>query len=560
MSDLPFDIDDILNEINKKKEEFEREIDSVSVNIEDAKSRMAEKEAEPKNVEASPQPAPAVSEPEKPQTIAENEKPQADPEPVEEAVAVPAEVPEEAPVEAPAPETEEAHFNDHDVSASYFADVDRIFAEADNASEATEEKAAENGGVNLFDFAENIAEDGEDATMKRAKRADKKQNKSKKRKTLISVIIILVIVLVGVGTFGFFYVDKLLDDIVNDGKGDGDNTKIEEWSGMDTLIEKFNDIYEESDVDSYRDFSKKWYYNGEPASSTHILNVILIGEDTRGDEITDSGNLADSVIIASVNTETGELVLSSILRDTYAYYELVPGDETTGTYGKLNEAMSYGDLSAYINAVERLYKVNIDNYVLVNFSNFKQIIDILGGVTVEMTAAEIREINNNPETYGDVYIEGDAGMKQLTGEQALAYSRIRHIDSDIYRSERQRTVLLNVFQKLKDASLPKLTRLVTTLLPYVKTGFTKNEILSIGSYGFAHGWLGYNVVTHTVPINETKADGTVVNVWTDDNSYGYSTLKVDLPLAAQVLQEKIYGKTNVVLAEDRPNFRYLSAY
>lgn len=559
MSDLPFDIDDILNEINKRKEEFEREIDSVSVNIEDAQSKAAEKKAEPKNVEASPQPAPVDPAPEKLQAIAENEKPQADPEPVEEAVAVPAEAPEEAPVEEPAPEADEAHYVNHDISASYFADVDRIFAEADNAAEPAEEKEAEDGAVNLFDFAENIAEDGEDTTMKRAKRADKKQNKSKKRKVIISVILIVAIVLAGVGTFGYFYIDKMLGHITPE-ENNREDGKTEEWSGMDTLIEKFNDIYEESDVDSYRDFAKKWYYNGDPVSSTHILNVILIGEDTRGEEITDAGNLADSVIIASVNVDTGELVLSSILRDTYAYYELVPGDESTGTYGKLNEAMSYGNLNAYINAVERLYKVNIDNYVLVNFSNFKQIIDILGGVTVEMTAAEIREINNHPGTYGNVYIEGDAGEKLLTGEQALAYSRIRHIDSDIYRSERQRTVLLNVFQQLKDASLPKLTRLVTTLLPYVKTGFTKNEIIEIGTYGFSHGWLGYKVVTHTVPINETKADGTVVNVWTDDTSYGSATLKVDIPLAAQVLQEKIYGKTNVVLAEDRPNFRYLSAY
>lgn len=523
MSDLPFDIDDILDEINKRKEEIGQELTPT--------------DPEPKE-------APTTGE--------------ANGEPAEEPAEEPSEEPLEEPSEEPAPEADEAHFNDHDVSASYFEDVDRIFAEADNASKPAEEKTAEDGEVNIFDFVEDNPTVGDDAAMKSSKKSDKKR--SKKRKIIISIIVILVIAIAGAGAFGFYYVDKILSDITEEDPNNKEDAKTEEWNRMEKLIEKFDDIYEETDVYSYRDFSKQWYYNGEPASSTHILNVILIGEDTRGEEITDSGNLADSVIIASVNTETGELVLSSILRDTYAYYELTPGDETTGTYGKLNEAMSKGDLKAYINAVERLYKVNIDNYVLVNFSNFKQIIDILGGVTVEMTAAEIREINNHPGTYGNVYIEGDAGEKLLTGEQALAYSRIRHIDSDIYRSERQRTVLLNVFQQLKDASLPKLTKLVTTLLPYVKTGFTKNEIIEIGTYGFTHGWLGYKVVTHTVPINETKADGTVVNVWTDDKSYGYDTLKVDFPLAAQVLQEKIYGKTNVILAEDRPNFRYLSAY
>ena len=534
MSDLPFDLDDILNEINKRKEEIEGEINSVSVNYEEAQSRAAEPEAvEPETVQPEPQP--------EPQPVAE---------PIEEAV--------EQSVEEPPVESNDAHFNEHERSASYFDDVEEIFA----ANENEQPSAEAEGGVNIFDFVDDGPSNGDVAVTRKTKKSKKKWNKTKKGKIFISVILVLAIAIVGTGAFGFYYVNNLLNSITDDGEK-GEDSKIEEWTGMDELVVKFDEIYEQSNVYSYRDMAKAWYYNGEPASSSNIFNVLLVGEDTRGEEIKDSGALADSVIIASVNIETGELVLSSILRDTYAYYELVPGDESTGRFGKINECMSKGSLTAYINAVERLFKVNIDNYVLVNFANFKKIIDTLGGVTIDMTAAEIREINNDPKTYGNVYIEGEAGTKHLTGEQALAYCRIRHLDGDQFRADRQKTVLLDIFRQLKTASALKLTSVVTNLLPYVKTGFSKSEILSIGQYALANGWLGYKIVTHTVPKNDTRPDGTAITTCVGGSGsgfYGVWCWKVDFPLAAQVLQEKIYGKTNVVLADNRPDFKNLSSY
>lgn len=501
MSDLPFDVDDILDEINKRKEDAEQEDNSVSVNNEDAQNEVAEQTDEAESIEADTEP----------------EEPQGDPEATEESA-----------------EGDEALFSDQETAEAYFEDVDRIFSEAENAQENAEESA-----------------DDETASMISTQK--KKWNKTKKGKILLSIIIVLVIAIIGAGGFGVYYVNDILNQITNDPERN-DNPQIEEWKGMDELIVQFDDIYEDSYASSYRDMIKKWYYNGEPAFSTNILNVLLIGEDTRGSEIKDEGTLADSVIIASVNTETGQITMTSILRDTYAYYETVPGDESTGTYGKINSAMSKGGLTAYINAVERLYKINIDNYVLVNFANFKKIIDALGGVDIEMTKAEIREVNNHPKTYGNVYIDGDAGMKHLNGEQALAYCRIRHLDGDQYRADRQKTVLLSVFNQLKNASVLKLTGAVTNLLPYVKTGFSKSEILSIGEYGFAKGWMRYKIVTHTVPQEESRVGG--------QSSSFYNTWcwKVDFPKDAHDLQETIYGKTCITLAENRPNFRNLSAY
>ncbi|MCH5317601.1 MAG: LCP family protein [Eubacterium sp.] len=537
MGNHPFDVDDILSEINKRKEESETDIPSAPENVEAVQSEAAEAEVVASNEEP----------------VQEHDEPQI------------SEAPAEAEKETVNTQTVGAHFSRHEESESYFEEVDKIFSDSQSSSANTEENAINAGGVNILDFAEDRPMNNSVAPVRNSKKSKskKKWNKTRKGKILISVILILVLAIVGTGAFGFFYVNDILDNITVDEGERNENSKVEEWNGMDNLVVKFDDINEDSYASSYRDMAKKWYYNGEPASSTNILNVLLIGEDTRGDEIKDEGSRADSVMIASVNTETKELVLTSILRDTYSYYELVPGDESTGRYGKINEAMSRGDLTTYINAVERLFKINIDNYVLVNFSNFKKIIDTLGGVDIEMTAKEIKEINNHKDRYGNVYIDGEAGMKHLNGEQALAYSRIRYIDSDNARADRQKTVLLNVFSQLKNASMLKLTSVVTNLLPYVKTGFTKSEILSLGEYALSHGWLGYNIVKHTVPQNGTRADGSPYTVCVGgkgSNFFNTWCWKVDFPLAAQVLQEKIYGKTNIILANNRPSFKNLSAY
>ncbi len=396
---------------------------------------------------------------------------------------------------------------------------------------------------------------------KKTVKKNKDKNRKKWHKTVKGKIFISAIA--GTGAYGFWFVNHALDTITdNNPDRNQDNSTIDSWTGMDEFSESFITINEDSraNVSSYRDMVKKWYYNGEPARSSNVINVLLIGEDTRGEDISDKGTRADSAIIASLNTSTSEIVLTSILRDSYIYYETTIGDESTGRWDKINSAMSYGGVNCYINAVERNFKVNIDNYVIVNFSSFQKIIDTLGGVRITMTNAEIREINNHPGTYGNVSINGQAGELLLDGEQALAYCRIRHIDSDNVRADRQKTVLLQLFKQLKDASAFKLAEVVTNLLPYVKTGYSKSEIISIGQYALSHGWISYKTVTYTVPTNETDTDGTAITTCKGGTYYGAWVWKVDCPLASQILQKKIYGKTSIVLSENRPNFSALSDY
>ncbi len=597
MSDNAFDIDDILNEISKRHESREQtESETARAPKVEPSARFgqehttnnAEKAAEEKRAERSFEREAAPVRPAQPRHAERETAPVAawerayldsvkdrriNPKPEKETAPKKPHTAESAPTDnekltpPQKPEIERPRF-ENTRHASEEQDPTKSVAKADESYfEAAEKLFAQENVFGEKTPAE--AQSAPDAKEEiRRHRADKKENggkrkKSKKSKVFLVIILILIIAIIGTGVGLFLHFNNILNNITNEEDKNNESSKLEEWTGMDNLVVNFNDIYETTDVSSYRDMVRKWYYNGEPASSSNIYNVMLIGEDTRGDDIETEGTRADSAIIASVNTETGELVLSSILRDSYVYYEEVPGDESTGRYSKITEAMMYGGLDCYINAVERVFKVNIDNYAIVNFASFKTIIDSLGGVDIEVTAREIREINNHPKRYGDVYIEGDAGLKHLDGTQALAYCRIRYIDDDTVRADRQKTTLLNIFNKLKEASAVQIAGVVTNLLPYVKTGFSRQEILSIGEYAIKHGWLGYNLVTYTTPTNETRPDGTVITTCTGGSGYNFYQQwcwKLDLPLASQALQEKIYGKTNVVLADNRPNFRELSPY
>lgn len=411
----------------------------------------------------------------------------------------------------------------------------------------------ENGNVNIMNYAE-LPQKGRN----NGKKAKKKPSRLSKILRTIIIILLVLIIAGGAAIAGVYF---YLNNRLNDATDTPERTEAtDEWTGMSVLREDFTPIYEDEYASSYRDMLENWYYNGAPASSTHVLNVLLIGEDTRDDNITDEETRADSAIIASVNIDTQQITLTSILRDSYCYYEVTEGDEDSGRFGKINEAMYYGGIDCYIRAVENNFKINIDNYVIVNFDSFQSIIDTLGGITVEMTEDEIDEINNHQSRYGNVTIDAEPGLVDLTGEQALAYCRIRKIDSDNARADRQKTVLLQIFEKMKTASTVKSLEVVNSLLPYVKMGFSKSEVLDIGSYALRHGWLNYTTYTQTVPENSTDENGEVITTCRGGTFYGVWCWKVDMPLTAQLLQQSIYGKTNITLAENRPDFDDLPLY
>lgn len=536
MSDSSFDVDEILKEVRKRREENEARI-KASASAEKSENKteiQPEKKAEKTDNDHIKQN----------EEIKKTQAQSKEKDKIKETQSV---VPEkENPLQKKVSEKKEKD----SLSENNKNKEKNISVPAEKATENAQTihyDVDENGNVDILQYAAPIQEQ----EKKNRKNKKEKKKTSKLTKILRAVIIILLILIIGGAVGIYFYVNKGLDQMTNPPQK---TEATDEWTGMDVLKENFSPIYEDEDVYSYRDMIKSWYYNGTPASSTHVLNVLLIGEDTRGTEITDEDTRADSAIIVSINVDTKAITLTSILRDSYCYYEVTEGDEESGKYGKINEAMMYGGIDCYIRAVENNFKVNIDNYVIVNFDSFASIVDTLGGITVEMTEKEIKEINNHPSRYGGVRIDAQPGLVDLNGEQALAFCRIRKIDSDNERANRQKTVLLQIFEKMSGASTVQSLEVANSLMPYVMTGFSKSEIIDIGTYALRHGWLSFTTYTQTVPENTTDESGAVITTCRGGNFYGTWCWKVDFPLTAQLLQQSIYNKTNIQLTEDRPDF------
>ena len=395
--------------------------------------------------------------------------------------------------------------------------------------------------------------DKSDRDRERARKKKKKNDKKKKKNTAIRVILILLIIVLCAGIGVYWYVNNILDTVTDENADK--QTNVSQMK-MDERVESFDPIEEAdaSEISSLQDMIKKWYKNGTPASSSRVLNIMLIGEDTRGKKVLESGTRADSAIVASVNLDTKQIKLTSILRDAYAYWETTPGDESTGHFGKINGAMSTydGNIHTYISAVENLYKIKIDNYVIVNFTSFEKIIDNLGGVELELTSAEINEINNHQKRYGGVYIDktfdGTKGMVKLSGKQALAYCRIRKIDSDNMRANRQKICLSKVFSDMKNASSVQLLKILNDMVPYIRTDMPKSNIVSTAKYALSEGWMSYDVFTSNVPEyrnDENGAGGTFYGAW---------CWKADYPMDAYMLQMDIYGKSSITLARTRVDY------
>lgn len=515
-----YNIDSILSEVKKRREENEKEI----------KSRDNSAKSKPR---IKPEPEKKIPEP-KAQIKPENKS--AEPKADYKDAKKPQEIKAEAKQNKNIPEAEKA---EEEKSPGMTDEPGAKKAHADEESSA-------NGMIDILKLTEEPEIPDEQPPAPQIE----KKKMTKGKKAAAAVIIILVILIIGAGVFAYVWAQGALDK-VTDNKDNTVATTEKQWSGMNELVENFEPIQETeaTELASLQDMIKTWYYNGVPCSSSHVLNVLLIGEDTRGDEILDEDTRADAAIIASINIDTKEITLTSILRDTYTYWETTEGDESTGQFGKINGAMSTGDINAYINCVENMYKIDIDNYVIVNFDSFESIVDALGGVTLEITAAEINEINSHQSRYGNVTIEktfeGSSGELKLTGEQALAYCRIRKLDSDNARADRQKTCLVEIFNEAKDASNVKLLKIVNSLIPYVKTGFSKSEIVQIAKYAFSQGWLNFDIKMTTVPdsrINEKGAGGTYYGAW---------VWKSDFPQDAYNLQTMLYGKSSITLARIR---------
>lgn len=535
-----YNIDDILSEVKKRREENEAQIKSDN----EAAQKVVEEVINSKKPEPVVEDITSIEEQrEKPEDIYSQTTNQTENAEIEQET----EAKPQNTVDVKLPKTDEKPLEPLNV---HHKKKDRAVPKSEEEFVDVKNIVEQN---NDYDNYYINSSDESDRDRERARKKKKKNDKKKKKNTAIRVILILLIIVLCAGIGVYWYVNNILDTVTDENADK--QTNVSQMK-MDELVESFDPIEEAdaSEIGSLQDMIKKWYKNGTPASSSRVLNIMLIGEDTRGKKVLESGTRADSAIVASVNLDTKQIKLTSILRDAYAYWETTPGDESTGHFGKINGAMSTygGDIHTYISAVENLYKIKIDNYVIVNFTSFEKIIDNLGGVELELTSAEINEINNHQKRYGGVYIDktfdGNKGTLKLSGKQALAYCRIRKIDSDNMRANRQKICLSKVFSDMKNASSVQLLKILNDMVPYIRTDMPKSNIVSTAKYALSEGWMSYDVSTSNVPEyrnDESGAGGTFYGAW---------CWKADYPMDAYMLQMDIYGKSSITLARTRVDY------
>ncbi len=202
--------------------------------------------------------------------------------------------------------------------------------------------------------------------------------------------------------------------------------------------------------------------------------IAIFGVDARDNAIEKSTN-SDVNIICNINLETGEIKLVSLFRDTYLNIS------KDGSYNKFNQAYFVGGPEQAMTALNRNLDLNITDYVTFNWKAVADAINILGGVDVELSKAEFYYINSFiTETAKTTGVGSNhlshAGMNHLDGVQAVAYGRLRLMDTDFARTERQRKVIKLAFEKAKNADFETLNRVLGTVFPQVSTSLWVDDI------------------------------------------------------------------------------------
>lgn len=332
---------------------------------------------------------------------------------------------------------------------------------------------------------------------------DKKAQKKKKRKKriLIALLCIFLIFSLLFGT-GALIINGYLNKInFGDASGEVDpNLDSEESLSFEEQADA------DADIRANLDDSVLWY-------DDDVYNILLAGYDygdRKDGEYSNYLSRSDAMILISINKKDGVVNMVSLSR---AAYVAIPGHGNK----RLNAAHAYGGASLLVETVEKNYKIRIDKYVTVNFDGFQSIIDALGGVSVSMSSTEARVILG----------KSSGGTYTLDGEDAMAFARLRSIDTDRDRTGRQRKILNAIASKLRQASVSQLIDLLDVFLPLVTTNFTKTELL--GQMVNVPKYLKYSVQESIIPhdyVPLTLRDGKEVLIldWEKTNAYTHKLL------------------------------------
>ena len=248
-----------------------------------------------------------------------------------------------------------------------------------------------------------------------------------------------------------------------------------------------------------------------------IQNIAIFGIDSTEEQAWYGDQYrSDLNIVASIEPGENTVKLTSILRDSKVPIE---GHDPQ----KINAAYKYGFAPLAIKTLNQNFKLNIQNYITVDFAGIEGLVDALGGVDVELTEEESAQVDGSVP-----------GWNTLNGYQTMLYARIRKIDSDYYRASRQQTVIANLFEKIRNTPLTQMPGMIRKLMECVETSLSYGDILNIV---MSLDLKNLNIVYNTIPDPQYETD-----LWGGiDDDHGEWVYIYDLDQATERLHDIIYG-------------------
>ena len=251
-------------------------------------------------------------------------------------------------------------------------------------------------------------------------------------------------------------------------------------------------------------------------SDQSVRNILFIGSDAREGL---GGQRSDSMILFSIDNKNHKIKLTSFMRDSYVY---IP---SKGYNTKLNAAFNYGGAQLLMETLEYNFGVEIDEYVMINYDVFIELVDLLGGITIndvtEKEAKYMRDQVNRPKF--------KAGTNHVDGRTAMWYCRIRYVDNDFRRTERQRKVLTSIISKATKTNPFTLVEIVKQVLPNISTNLNRNNLLTLGMGALIY--MHYDILQQQVPAPKT---------WSNARVNGQDVLKLNFEKNREIIKEFIY--------------------
>lgn len=323
---------------------------------------------------------------------------------------------------------------------------------------------------------------------------EKKKKRKKKHHPVRNTVLVLLCISIAavscVGFYGYNTVNKLLSSFNTD----------------EPL--KDNEYIDDSEL--YRDSEQ--------------TNILLIGVDARESDVS---SRSDTMMLLTIDNKNGQIKLTSFLRDSYVK---IAGRKKE----KLNAAYFRGGIQGLVDTLELNFKVEIPYYMLVDFEIFTTVVDMLGGIEVEVTEKESAYSKKTPTDRGG-YLPLESGENiHLNGTEALWYSRMRYLDSDFMRTQRQRKVITAIVEKAKLQKPRELLELAEAIIPLIKTNITADEMKKLGVDAVLDKAYNYSIVQQQIPADETWSNKTISGVG--------ACLVMDLDENAEILANFLRNK------------------